>query len=404
MASRHAEAVPLGKWTKSRAAAAQARKITRRARRGRARQLARVHERQFGVGSCSFGRIIGCARSVVKRGGQVGIAVKASLSVVSAYEVGVMFCGQLWTCACCSSVIRSERAAMLKAECERYAADGGQFVMLTLTMRHAWGDSLKDERQAMSKAWASLRCSAAFRRLGREVDGFVSATEVTTGENGWHLHKHVLFWIPLRRRQECVASPVGFARRPEVEDYPTGCLSPSESLPAACSRLVEVCALIKPLRGVWCRLIRLHTGREPVADRAFDVQVMDSGAGVYLSKIGDELVRADSKDRSPFALLDDGDEESLDRFVEYADAMKGCHALEYSKGLRELLGSLPEVSDQELVGQERGGVVVEWFDSATWRAMVDHVDSWGVSEADRRLTYWEDRARRGLVDGVDPGG
>jgi len=304
-----------------------------------------------------------------------------------------MFCGQVWSCAVCSSVIRSERAARLKAECERYAAAGGMFVMLTLTMRHGVGDSLRGERVALAKAWASLRHSAAFRLLQTRIDGFVSATEVTRGENGWHLHKHVLFFVPGRRPGTPALPDAACGKQAEMllTDSPTTCL-------------LRVCGMIRPLSAVWCRLIEKHTGKEPIAERAFDMQIVDSGIGVYLSKIGDEMVRADAKDRSPFALLDDGEEESLELFVEYADAMKGAHTLEYSKGLRALLGAGLDVSDQELVGLERGGVVVETFPASTWRRMCDHCDVRGVSDADRRMIWWEVKVWLGLVEGVVPDG
>lgn len=383
----------LGKAARGCVAPGQERRKQRYWGRYVVRTLARRLERQK-AGSSSFARIIGCGVFPVA-GRSVGIAVRSGLDGPCGYEVGVQHCGSVWTCPVCSAKIRARRAVDLGALCERYTADGGWLVMVTFTMRHSREDSLEGERHAMTRAWSSLRQSPAFRDLGPEVDGFVCATEVTDGENGWHLHKHVLFFVPGSSAGDAGATGCGVRKQAEVlsTDLPT-------------TRLGSVMAMIGALAPLWCRLIERHTGKVPVRERAFDMQLMNSGAGVYLSKVGDELTRSDVKGRSPFGLLHGvaaGEPRAIARWIEYADTMKGAHALEYSKGLRELLGALPELSDDEIVAQDEGGVIVEWLPASEWYRLCESFDSEGVSLAFRRLEYWEARARSGPLPAVRRG-
>lgn len=93
--------------------------------------------------------------------------------------------------------------------------------------------------------------------------------------------------------------------------------------------------------------------------------------GDYMAKggeivnIGLELARADLKDRSlsPWSMLEEfatmGDYDALLRWQEYERATRGKKRIVWSNGLRDrLLGSAPEVEDEELAQAEGEDVVL----------------------------------------------
>jgi hypothetical protein len=65
--------------------------------------------------------------------------------------------------------------------------------MLTVTLRHRAGLSLKELLSGLIFAWRKTRQGGAVQRIWTErVSASARAVEVTDGENGWHPHLHVL--------------------------------------------------------------------------------------------------------------------------------------------------------------------------------------------------------------------
>ena len=98
-------------------------------------------------------------------------------------------------------------------------------------------------------------------------------------------------------------------------------------------------------------------------------------------KLSDELTRANVKKahrggRNPFQLLESylaGDQQAGALFREYAAAMKGCHQLQWSRGLRVLLGLEVERSDQETVEQvEQDCTLLYRFNKEQWKAVLSN--------------------------------
>ena len=104
-----------------------------------------------------------------------------------------MTCGHIWTCPVCSQKLRSKRAEKLAAGIRGL---GGQWVMLTVTLRHRDGLSLKELLRGMMKAWRRVKQGGVVQRIWQErVTASARATEVTHGPNGWHPHLHVLLRV-----------------------------------------------------------------------------------------------------------------------------------------------------------------------------------------------------------------
>ena len=211
--------------------------------------------------------------------------------------------------------------------------------MVTLTIRHSRDMSLAATLAAVRGPWRALQSRAGYRAFRRLTIGSVRAMEITDGDNGWHPHLHVLYFM-----------------RPGV-------------LPA------DVAQLTEGLTSAWRRLVGEELGAIPSVERAVDVRWLGADAARYVSKVGKEIAMADSKSgRDPFALLDvqgEGARAAGARFIEYATATRGAQSLAWSKGLRATLEQDDVLTDEELLQRdEPDGVVVTVVDRAEWNAML----------------------------------
>lgn len=299
-------------------------------RRGAATKLANwlYHE----SGRSSFDAVSYCGRAL-------GSEVSIKSDGVTAWASGVVHCGRVWLCPVCAAKIKARRAVELEKACDFHASLGGTFSMVTTTARHDRSMSLREVRGAVASSWRKVQRRKSWKDIRALVDGQVVAPEVTVGENGWHPHAHVLLFVK------------SGAKRADLD----------ELLPA----FVED----------WRQLVNDSLGSMPSVERAVDLLHFGSdavaAAAGYLSKTAKELTAGDLKSgRDPFSLLDgvaQGDAESIARWIEYADAMKGVQSLSWSKGLRARLGLDDELTDDEVaLLDEQAGVEVARVPAERW--------------------------------------
>lgn len=252
-----------------------------------------------------------------------------------AWLTGLNACGSIWTCAPCCRLIRARRQIELTTATDRWTATGGQLTMLTLTLRHKRGQSLKTNLTAVLTAWRELQTRAAWRRLSPNIEGTVRCIEVTQGENGWHPHLHIL----LMHKQEITTTQR------------------------------------QALSETWCDLVGRHHPETPSRDRAAHFLTYSADASkvaakyIYkLSRIGAEITGADTKNnRDAMALLDNDTPENRRLFIEYADTMKGRQSLAWSKGLRKRLQMTDAKTDEELAeDNEKAGTDLLYIEAAAW--------------------------------------
>jgi hypothetical protein len=138
---------------------------------------------------------------------------------------GLMSCGHIWTCPVCSSSKRAKRVELLSAAVRGL---GGRWQMLTITLRHRPGMSLKTLLHGMMAAWRRARQGGKVQATwSTRVTASARATEITYGENGWHPHLHVLLrtsaWEPdehaalLERWQSAIRDSLGKECTPNDE-------------------------------------------------------------------------------------------------------------------------------------------------------------------------------------------
>lgn len=271
--------------------------------------------------------------------GSVAVKVRHDEGGTHAHFSGVQHCGSVWACPVCAPIIRRERAEEITEGARRHISNGGGIAMITFTVRHSRVDSLSDSMRVLADAYSDMSRSRAFRdwKAERGMVGYITATEITYGVNGWHPHRHVLmlFNRPISHEQES--------------------------------------ALQGELFAMWSHAVE-RSGGETVSRDAFDVRAVTSGeeqVASYVTKtlkgiegIGKEVSLADVKagrasgSINPFQLLDIETPEAERLWDEYTEATKGRSAIRWSRGLRDALGMGKEKTDEEIVDElERVGEV-----------------------------------------------
>jgi replication protein len=328
-------------------------RLSRWALQSEARSLLR-HERRLGV----------CFRSIVP--GRSGVDVFVSpLSAVSgaqgvekralysmpffrndrstldysAHYGSLMRCGSVWLCPVCASIISERRRRELELAVSNAEAAGAVVYLETLTVQHSKRDNLATLLDAFLSAVRATTGNRPGRELRRSVGfiGSIRALEVTHGGSGWHPHCHRLVFLP---------------------------------------READAAVYASNMRYVWARSAR-HFGLE-MNEHGYDLRPTAGAVADYVAKWGHdpayELPWGASAEMSkahikagrlgaltPFGLLRasfDGDNEAGALFCEFAKWFKGRRQLQYSDGLRSLLGLDVELTDAELVERSE---VNEWL-------------------------------------------
>lgn len=282
------------------------------------------------------------------RCGSGGVAINVSQSSGIASFDGVVTCKSVWVCPVCSAKISNGRRKELNEVLEWARTWGHQPVLLTLTARHGAADSLAGLLAAMKLAKKKFHQSREWRALDPNLVGHITATEVTHGVNGWHVHYHMILLV----------------------------VAPSERI------ALEMC----DLQSVWLRVLAHNSVGLSGNGHAFDAQGAGK-AGDYVTKWGaaEEITLTGSKKSSgggstPFQLLatatdagvspgDQARAESL--FIEYAKEFKGKRQLVWSRGLKRVLGIIDR-TDDEIADEPEADDYQEVYrvDRHTWRLVV----------------------------------
>lgn len=108
---------------------------------------------------------------------------------------GIIRCGSAWECPHCGAKVRAHHAG----EVEAAVANHGVYrvEMVTLTMAHTLGDDLRANRQLYTDALQYLQGHRSWKVWKERYGclGTVRAYDVTSGQHGWHLHTHSLFFV-----------------------------------------------------------------------------------------------------------------------------------------------------------------------------------------------------------------
>jgi hypothetical protein len=246
----------------------------------------------------------------------------------------------VWSCPCCSAQIRAERAGEVQRavawHVDGAGVEGAQ--LLTLTVRHRYGDELGALREGVANAYRRFTRGEPWKRFRERVGfvGSVRALEVTHGGNGWHPHLHVALLV---RDGAALAAELPW------------------------------------LRERWRACVVRELGPEAEPDAEHGVDLRPCHRADYLAKLGLEVTGPGAKgargeNRTPWqiaadlcAMPDPDDVRSADRIAEdrakdahlwttWSEAMRGARMLTWSQGLREAAGLGEEKTDEEIVEGE----------------------------------------------------
>lgn len=275
---------------------------------------------------------------------------------------GLMKCASVWVCPVCAARITEQRRADLQAAIANNR-DKYLPVMVTYTLSHYKGQSLADSLQTLLTAYRRMRSGRWWQQFKADymVVGGVRATEITWGVNGWHPHFHEILFL--------------------------------ENVPGLWQRLSEMKALYRGTQdevtykadieflGLWLEQTLMSKWAEIVAasgghaslEHGLKVTTQGGDVASYVAKYGrlpvdparwtlaHEITKAVSKrtggetGMTPYEILDAygaGDDHAGQLWREYAAATAGKSQLQWSKGMRELLGLGDDMTDDDVAGQD----------------------------------------------------
>lgn len=257
---------------------------------------------------------------------------------------GLQRCASVWRCPLCAAKISERRRVELVSANEVARAKGLNPYLITLTVKHSFGDKLNnllDKMLLAMKYFVSGRSAAAFRsKYGYE--GTIRALEVTYGKNGFHPHFHILTYLN---------KPLASCKDERTfED--------------------QIKQFNDELAELWINCCDLAGLEKP--DKEHGVMVSDgSYAATYASKWGieNELTKSHLKQSKELSSPDDkikykgksiwdllheagnGDEKAKALWLEFAIAFHGRRQLFWSKGLKEKL-LIEDLTDEQIAEKE----------------------------------------------------
>lgn len=343
----------------------------------------------------------------------------------SAHYGHVMICGSVWNCPVCAAKVSERRRAELKKALDAAKEKHLTPLLITFTLSHQGiKEDYQDaydyfhaemERQKRIKAGeviasevrpetrldrllAALNDATRNMRSGKAWQSFskrfgilhaVTALEVTFGNNGWHPHKHALFFTSLQ---------------------------PGD---------IDIEAMKEWLHKRYAAILAKH-GAYADFEHGVDVRIGNAAAGDYVAKwsIEQELSKASSKKAkaggvSPFQLLElyfYGSEESARLFVPeiarfashagglflvYAAAMKGKRQLVWSAGARGYLGLDDEKDDLTLAQEWReDAIILLQLTILQWKSVLANdirAEVLNIAGNGKAYAVWQELAKYGIL-------
>jgi hypothetical protein len=299
-----------------------------------------------------------------------------------AHVTGIARCGSPWACPICAPVVRERVAAQYNEMATIASGLGWTMLFMVGTHRHHLGDRLAGSLPMTTSGVGDVLDGRFWRDFKQQHHyvGLLRTVEIDYGwVNGWHDHFQALLFF---RGQLDDTEVFGF------RDW-------------AFSRWDRICT-----RG----------GYGPLVAEGLDVSRLrdEEKIGDYLVKpagkwgIGREMTRGDVKRHGElFPAFDLLSLETRGLWAEYEAATGGRRFRSASKGLRaELLGSVPDKSDEELASAEGTGPVlfVVHVDGQEWTWLVQAgLVGWYLEklELSARVVVWMARTMGHEVQAIE---
>lgn len=260
-------------------------------------------------------RVAGCMKSL----GDTSIVREKSGRV---HSTNLMLCGSIWLCPVCSSRITEQR----REELDRAVKNNPDLVpvLVTFTLQHSKEDKLSKLLDRLNRTLQKMKAGYSWKKFQSTygIKAYASSLEITfSKENGWHPHKHLLFFV------EKGADLKGFE---------------------------------KDITERYLHILEKEGGYGSEF-HAVDVRSGTATASTYVSKWGitSEFAKSNLKKGRgesysvwELALLAETDPLFFVKYREYAEATYRKKAITWSKGAHELLGIGKEETDEEIALKE----------------------------------------------------
>jgi hypothetical protein len=321
-------------------------------------------------------RLKQCGHRPITPDGRVGVRMLGAAGERIAGFAGLASCGSVWSCPVCSAQIMVRRREDVALAVDKARERGWSVVMVTLTVRHRKGQPLASVWDAVSAGWGAVTSGSGWvggkirkdgsHKVGDKerygITGYIRAAEVTHGEHGWHPHVHALLFLD----------------GPISED---GAIALGMSMWQRWDRAVRKAGFssLRDHGGLDAHVVN-EDAQKVMADYFTKVVYQpDSRAGDIASELTLGGLTKDGrlKGRTPMQILrsivETGDADDLDLWLEWERVSRGRRALTWSTGLREVLGLDAEATDEEIAAEEIGSVqdTVVVLTAQGWRTLRD---------------------------------
>lgn len=274
-------------------------------------------------------RVVECLQAVVP--GKEFVNILYAPKFKRAHFGNLITCASVWACPVCAVKITERRKEEFSPAIDLWQAERGDLISAAFTLQHDRATSLKSTKAMLASAFRKLQGGNKWiylkKRLG--IVGYIVGNESPWGaKNGWHPHKHVLYLTDRRLTPGELE-----ATREEISDRFENYVS-------------ELGGFVHPDIGVHFDLV------EPYQNKDY---IFKWGAIEEITK--GPVKKGKGNLLAPFQLLEwygiSRENLPLELFKEYFEVHKGCHQLDYSSKLRELLGlEKKEKSDSEVAAEQ----------------------------------------------------
>ena len=309
-------------------------------------------------------RVRKCGRVVVAPGGIVGVRKKGE----AVGYAGLATCGSVWACPRCSARIMAVRRMELGSLIAWAARLGMTVAFGTVTLRHRKDQGLAELWAALNKGPQGVTNATKVKRLRNELGrvGYVRATEVTHGGNGWHPHIHTIQLFKGEVSQEQLDE----LRDAEFSVWKRQALN--RGLGAPVKKRYELRKVVDAERKFSDYFVK--SVYDPSAEPVYDPSVERAAKSVGFEMTGSLTKKGRRKEsRTPWQVLEDfgrtGDMDDLDVWHEFETASKGKRALVWSPGLKDLV-KVEDIEDETIAEQELGSLADTLFGVADWSPIV----------------------------------
>lgn len=241
---------------------------------------------------------------------------------------GIATCKSVWLCPVCNLRISAERGDLIRQTQDK----GFYMVMMHLTVQHNQGEKLENLLGALKAAARDLKTGDFWTRLKKEfgIIAYITAYEITYGENGWHPHVHMVIY---------------FDGAPDLED------------------------LNQKLVGRWKHVVE-KVGRYASKDHGLKITKTDAEQGAdyvtkFRSNLAYEMTGQYNKGKTFWELVQQGKRKLV---LEYASATYRLKTLTWSHHAKKVL----DIKENDIQDDEQDLEVLAVIPNKVWNVIRSH--------------------------------